>query len=184
MGPLAVIDSGVWATVRSPPAHTPLYITPQGMTLDSLEVDLANCFDAGQAYVALSRATSMLSTRILSFNPHRVRAHPKVARFYLSLEAQRDREEAAAAASAAAAPSTGLLGGPGPGAAAGGGALRSGAASGGAVVAGATAGGAGAGGAAACSVAGGGGGGMSAEQLARMEANKAAALARRRAAQG
>ena len=65
------------------------------MTLDSLEVDLANCFDAGQAYVALSRATSMLSTRILSFNPHRVRAHPKVARFYLSLEAQRDREEAA-----------------------------------------------------------------------------------------
>jgi hypothetical protein len=34
------------------PSHTPRSITPQGMTLDSLEVDLANCFDAGQAYVA------------------------------------------------------------------------------------------------------------------------------------
>ena len=79
------------------------------MTLDSLEVDLASVFEAGQAYVALSRATSMLSTRVLSFNPHRVRAHPRVARFYLDLEARQDRQDRdEAAAAAAAAPSTGF----------------------------------------------------------------------------
>ena len=54
----------------------PLTLAPT-LTL-TLAPALALTLTPHQAYVALSRATSMLSTRVLSFNPHRVRAHPKV----------------------------------------------------------------------------------------------------------
>lgn len=59
----------------------------QGMTLDSVELDLARCFDEGHAYVALSRAVSLQQTRLASFDPLKVRANPKVAQFYALLEA-------------------------------------------------------------------------------------------------
>tara|TARA_B110001452_G_scaffold259586_1_gene256118 strand:- start:4 stop:2529 length:2526 start_codon:yes stop_codon:yes gene_type:complete len=75
----------------------------QGMTLENLEVDLGRCFDSGQAYVAMSRATSLHSTRVLSFDPARVRAHPKVERFYQALEEQSQLERQQLAGSAAAA---------------------------------------------------------------------------------
>ena len=60
----------------------------QGMTLPSLEVELAQCFEAGQAYVALSRAVSLSSTRILSFDASRVKANPRVEAFYDRIEAR------------------------------------------------------------------------------------------------
>ena len=44
----------------------------QGMTLPAAEIDLAKCFDDGQAYVALSRVVSLRSTRLLSFEPKKV----------------------------------------------------------------------------------------------------------------
>lgn len=55
------------------------------MTLPQLEVDLATCFEAGQAYVALSRAVSMGTTRILSFNPASVKTNRQVVEFYETL---------------------------------------------------------------------------------------------------
>ena len=57
----------------------------QGMTLDAMEVSLQACFEAGQAYVAVSRARSLESMRIRGFSPHVVRAHPEVRAFYASL---------------------------------------------------------------------------------------------------
>ena len=53
----------------------------------SAELDLARCFDDGQAYVALSRVVSLQSLRLLSFDPRRVTANPQVVAFYARLEA-------------------------------------------------------------------------------------------------
>merc|ERR1712039_790841 len=41
----------------------------QGMTIDALEVDLGVIFECGQAYVALSRATSLERLRVRKFSP-------------------------------------------------------------------------------------------------------------------
>jgi len=107
----------------------------QGMTLEAAELDLASCFEPGHAYVALSRVVSLAATRLLSFDPSRVYAHPKVVAYYERLDGGAPR------AAAAHAPGGGGSGG-------------------------------------------GGGGGLSAEQRARIEASKAAALARRQQALG
>jgi ATP-dependent DNA helicase PIF1 len=50
----------------------------QGATLDYLEVSLADCFEYGQVYVALSRAVSLNGLVIRNFSPKKIRAHPKV----------------------------------------------------------------------------------------------------------
>lgn len=54
----------------------------QGMSIDFLEVDLRNVFEAGQAYVALSRARTLEGLRVLSFDPRKFWTCPKVAEFY------------------------------------------------------------------------------------------------------
>ena len=46
---------------------------------------LIKTFEAGQAYVALSRAKSLDSLRVLGFNPKQVWADPEVLRFYRNL---------------------------------------------------------------------------------------------------
>jgi ATP-dependent DNA helicase PIF1 len=58
----------------------------QGQTLSRVRVDLGRVFEKGQAYVALSRATSREGLQILRFDARKVMAHPKVAGFYRSLE--------------------------------------------------------------------------------------------------
>jgi ATP-dependent DNA helicase PIF1 len=58
----------------------------QGQTLSRVRVDLGKVFERGQAYVALSRATSREGLQILRFDANKVMAHPKVATFYRSLE--------------------------------------------------------------------------------------------------
>jgi hypothetical protein len=63
----------------------------QGMTIPSLEVELASCFEAGQAYVALSRAVSLQATRVLSFSERRIFANGKVKDFYKQIEAEQRR---------------------------------------------------------------------------------------------
>lgn len=45
-------------------------------------MSLSKVFEAGQAYVALSRAQSLDSIRILDFNMKQVWADPDVLRFY------------------------------------------------------------------------------------------------------
>jgi len=50
----------------------------QGQTLERLKVDLRRTFEKGQAYVALSRATTMERLQILNFDPDKIVAHPRV----------------------------------------------------------------------------------------------------------
>ncbi|PIL25209.1 hypothetical protein GSI_13098 [Ganoderma sinense ZZ0214-1] len=58
----------------------------QGQTLERVKVDLARVFEKGQAYVALSRATSLDGLQVLHFDPAKVNAHPKVVEWSRSLE--------------------------------------------------------------------------------------------------
>ena len=57
----------------------------QGMTLDLLETDIAQCWDPGQAYVALSRATSIQGLRLLGYRRECIKADPEVLQFYESI---------------------------------------------------------------------------------------------------
>ena len=57
----------------------------QGQTLERVKVDLGKVFEKGQAYVALSRATTQEGLQISNFNPSKVMAHEKVRAFYDSL---------------------------------------------------------------------------------------------------
>ena len=57
----------------------------QGQTIERIKVDLAKVFEKGQAYVALSRATSQAGLQVLGFDPKKVMVHPKVIQFYKNL---------------------------------------------------------------------------------------------------
>jgi ATP-dependent DNA helicase PIF1 len=62
----------------------------QGQTLDRVKVDLGKVFEKGQAYVALSRATSMEGLQVLRFDPKKVNAHERVRVFYSNLSRAED----------------------------------------------------------------------------------------------
>ena len=64
-------------------------VVVQGMTLDCVEMSLSRCFEAGQAYVALSRAKSLKSVRVVDFHPSCVRADPDALEFYRTLRRTR-----------------------------------------------------------------------------------------------
>ena len=57
----------------------------QGQTLERVKVDLGKIFEKGQAYVALSRATTQEGLQISRFDASKVMAHDKVRKFYDSL---------------------------------------------------------------------------------------------------
>lgn len=57
----------------------------QGQTLERVKIDLKRVFEKGQAYVALSRATSQAGLEVHNFDKNKVMAHPRVAEFYNSL---------------------------------------------------------------------------------------------------
>jgi ATP-dependent DNA helicase PIF1 len=58
----------------------------QGQTLERVKVDLGKVFEKGQAYVALSRATSMKGLQVVGFSANKVMAHDKVRNFYAGLK--------------------------------------------------------------------------------------------------
>ena len=60
----------------------------QGMSLDCVEMSLSRVFEYGQAYVALSRATSFSGLRVLDFDASSVQSNIKVLRFYRELREQ------------------------------------------------------------------------------------------------
>ncbi|CAI5755887.1 unnamed protein product [Candida verbasci] len=64
----------------------------QGQTLSKVKVDLRRTFENGQAYVALSRATSRNGLQVLNFNESKVMTHPKVVKFYQSLTRANDHK--------------------------------------------------------------------------------------------
>lgn len=57
----------------------------QGQTLARVKVDLGKVFEKGQAYVALSRATTLEGLQVLRFDKQKVMAHPRVVSFYQKL---------------------------------------------------------------------------------------------------
>lgn len=57
----------------------------QGQTLARVKVDLGRVFEKGQAYVALSRATTQGGLQVLRFDRMKVMAHPRVVSFYQKL---------------------------------------------------------------------------------------------------
>lgn len=57
----------------------------QGQTLERVKVDLGRVFEKGQAYVALSRATTQEGLQVLRFQKDKVMAHPRVIGFYNKL---------------------------------------------------------------------------------------------------
>lgn len=57
----------------------------QGQTLERVKVNLSRAFERGQAYVALSRATSMAGLQVIGFDPKKVMAHEAVRTFYAGL---------------------------------------------------------------------------------------------------
>ena len=57
----------------------------QGQTLERVRVNLHRVFEKGQAYVALSRATSQEGLQVLGFQPSKIMAHTRVIEFYQRL---------------------------------------------------------------------------------------------------
>lgn len=57
----------------------------QGQTLPRVKVDLGRVFEKGQAYVALSRATSQAGLQVTGFEARKVMVHSKVIDFYSKL---------------------------------------------------------------------------------------------------
>lgn len=57
----------------------------QGQTIEKVKVDLRRVFEKGQAYVALSRATTQEGLQVVGFNAAKVQAHERVRKFYDTL---------------------------------------------------------------------------------------------------
>lgn len=57
----------------------------QGMTLDYVSIDLIKTFQDGQAYVAISRCTSLNGLQIKNFDRAKITANQEVVDFYKSL---------------------------------------------------------------------------------------------------
>ena len=79
----------VWTIGRQLPLRLAWGITvhsAQGLTIDRLQVDLGQVFSAGQAYVALSRASSAAGLRICNLDFSKIRCAAPALRFYQELE--------------------------------------------------------------------------------------------------
>lgn len=57
----------------------------QGQSIPYVIVDFRRIFESGHAYVALSRAINRDGLQIVSFNPRKIIANPRVLKFYKSI---------------------------------------------------------------------------------------------------
>ena len=64
----------------------------QGLSIDYLHVDLKGAFSAGQAYVALSRATSFDTLKVTNFTSSCVKTSEQVKNFYNNIGNKRQRD--------------------------------------------------------------------------------------------
>ena len=58
----------------------------QGLTFDSLYLDISRCFEKGQAYVALSRVKSLEGLYLAPFSKNSIKTDFKVVEYYKTLE--------------------------------------------------------------------------------------------------
>ncbi|KAG8982967.1 hypothetical protein FRB90_006435 [Tulasnella sp. 427] len=65
----------------------------QGQTLQRVKIDLGGTFEMGQAYVALSRATSLQTLQVLNFNQYKVMADRRVIEWSKTLRVHRPGED-------------------------------------------------------------------------------------------
>lgn len=63
----------------------------QGMTLDAAEINLAEAFEKGMGYVALSRVRSLNGIKLIGFNETALRVHPEILAYDRELQ-QRSEE--------------------------------------------------------------------------------------------
>lgn len=54
----------------------------QGMTLQSAELSLSDCFEYGQVYVAMSRMSTLAGVIVKDFQSSKIKAHPRVLEYY------------------------------------------------------------------------------------------------------
>ena len=64
----------------------------QGMSIEKVDLSLGKVFTFGQAYVALSRATSLEGLTLSDFSPSVIKAHPKVIKFYSEFKETTDAD--------------------------------------------------------------------------------------------
>lgn len=62
----------------------------QGQTIERVKVNLEGIFEKGQAYVAVSRATSLEGLQVVNFHPDRIMAHPRVIAWSQTIEEMHD----------------------------------------------------------------------------------------------
>jgi ATP-dependent DNA helicase PIF1 len=82
-------DGNILASARNFPlslAYASTIHKAQGATLDRLVVDLSKLWEAGQAYVALSRVKESQHLYIQSWRPNSIRQDPAVREFYANIE--------------------------------------------------------------------------------------------------
>ena len=57
----------------------------QGLTIEKVIIDMKNCFEDGQFYVAVSRATCLENVRLLNYNIQSIKVSQKAKEFYETL---------------------------------------------------------------------------------------------------
>lgn len=82
-------DSEIFASRKQLPLKLAYALTihkSQGLSIDYLHVDLRGCFASGQAYVAMSRATSFDTIKVTNFTPKCVIVSERVLNFYKEID--------------------------------------------------------------------------------------------------
>ena len=82
---LKIDDDTAKASMEQYPFRLAHYMTfhkSQGLTLDAVEVNMAQIFNPGMAYVGLSRVKTLEGLTIRNFNPRMIRADARALRFY------------------------------------------------------------------------------------------------------